>query len=98
MKLTQNQQAVLAASIKSDPIQIIFGIMKDEAFNFNSELLLAKKPEDILQAHSLAAAAAQFHDRVISRIEEEIQQYTCSPSINDRPVDVTEGLLEFEEE
>jgi hypothetical protein len=94
MELTQVQRAILTSGVKTELVQLIFGIMKDEAFSFNKNLLLAKKQEDILQAHALASAGAEFHDRVINRIENEIQQYTNSPRSNDLPQDFTEGMLD----
>jgi hypothetical protein len=95
-ELTQVEQATLAAYISTDGFQILNEkIMKSEVLKFNTALLNAKQPEDVIRLHNLATAAAKFYQGVLDRINAEIYAYTNTPRPTDVPVDTTEGVLDF---
>lgn len=54
------------------------------------------EPEKVITAQLLAKAAAQFYTGITNRINEEIVQYTAAPRAGDKPVDLTEGMLDME--
>jgi hypothetical protein len=96
MELTQVERAQLSAFQSTEGFQLICLIMKNELIKFNTALLNAKKPEDVLIAHNLASAAAKFYEGVLNTIEAEIAIYTGTPKPGDRPFDVTDGVLDLQ--
>lgn len=96
-QLTMNEQAQLAAMLPTEGFKILDRIMKNEVLKFNSNLLNAQKPEDVIIAHNLASAAAKFYQGVINRINSEIYAYQNTPKEGDAPIDFTEGVLALED-
>jgi hypothetical protein len=94
-KLSQIEQAQLAAFIPTDGFQILDKIMKGEVAKFNTKLLNCEKPEDVLIAHNLASAAAKFYQGLINTVNAEVYSYINTPKSTDEPVDVTEGFLDM---
>ena len=93
MELTLAEKATLTAYSGTEGFKILMRIMEEEVLKFNTALLNAKKPEDVLQAHNLAKAAAMFHQGVINRINAAGYEYKNTPRDGDAPVDMTEGSL-----
>lgn len=50
----------------------------------------------VLASHKVAKAAAQFYEGIISRVNEEVALYASSPKVGEKPVDVTEGLIDMD--
>ena len=91
INLTEEERAVLAASVKQRGFEIMQRIMEDQVRKFNFNLLNTdpSKQDAVIAAHSLAKAVAQFYTSLMEKIESECQIHVYS---NRRPViqDATE--------
>lgn len=53
------------------------------------------KEREVVASHYLAKAAAQVYQMVTDRVNEEVLQYAHAPRPSDKPVDITEGLIDL---
>lgn len=72
-------------------------ICRSEIDKFNVALINARPSEvkEVLAAHLLVKAAAQFYAGITDRINEEIVQYTGTAGPALEPADPTEGMLDL---
>lgn len=96
-QLTELEQATLAALLPTEGFRILQKIMESEVFRFNTSLLNAKEPKDVLRYHNLASAAAKFYQGVIDRLNREAEIY-LSVSKSDEPIDPDYSVLEMDTE
>ena len=98
MKLDGRQQAQLAAMVGTEGFRILMDIMEAECEKFTVSLINAdaSKHDEVIARHYLAKSAAQFYAAVVSRINNEVEVYAHAPKIGDRPIDMTEGLLDMD--
>lgn len=79
-ELTDQQRALLTASVRQEPFQLLQKVMEEELKNFNTRLMNtpASKPEDVLANHMSAQAATQWYVGFMSRLSEmvRIEQYS----------------------
>lgn len=71
--------------------------MRTEVDKFVVQLINAdpSNQQEVISSHLLAKAAAQFYQAVTDRVNEEITQYMAAPRKTDKPIDVTDGLLDL---
>jgi hypothetical protein len=80
--------------------QIFQRICSAEVDKFFVRLVNADSSDqnEVIAAHNLAKAAAQFYAGLEKRINEEVTQFVGTPMNNDKPeADVTEGTLDLGE-
>lgn len=86
------ERAHLASWITEASFQIAKKLMEDEVKKFNLSLINASDPNDIVQKHNLAKAAAQFYQGFINRLNQEVLMYRSAPKPSDPPLDPTANL------
>lgn len=93
------EKARLAATVASGGFDPIKKILLSEVEKFSTDLLNADiaNEAEIVAKHRLAKAAAQICTMVVNRINREIEEYNYSVKDNDKPIDITEGLLDLGE-
>lgn len=97
--LTYGERAQLSAITPQPGFGVLLHLMQSEADKFITSLINADpaSPEDVLTKHLLAKAAAQFFQGITNRVNEEVALYTNAPKANDKPVDITAGVLDLGE-
>lgn len=97
LQLDTTDRANLAGLSSNEGFKVLQRIMRSEVDKFVVKLINTDpaKPKEIIAAHRLAKAAAQFYTAISNRVNEEIQTYIATPREGDRPVDVTSGVLDF---
>lgn len=70
-------------------------IFESEIAKFHVSLVNSKTDEEVLINHKLEKAASQFYVQVLRRINQEIEIHYNAPKVDDKPVDDTEGLIDF---
>lgn len=97
-RLSDIERARLAALVPTDGFQTLKLLMEIICEKYKVLLINASpsKAEDVLAAHHMAKASAQFYATLISRIREEVDHYK-NESDDSSPVDATEGLLDLGE-
>jgi hypothetical protein len=75
LELTEDERAILAASVKQRGFEILQRVMEDQVRKFNFKLLDTNpaKQEDVLAAHFIAKGVAQFYTQLMEKIENECQ-------------------------
>lgn len=98
-QLERVEQAALASVVPTDGFRVIHRIMKSEVDKFVVRMINTDPANEktVIAAHLLSKAAAQFYQGVINRINEEITIYHHAPKASDKPVDITEGLIDLGE-
>ena len=96
-ELTGIERAHLATWTTEESFLIVQRLMEDEIKKFNLNLINSSKQEDIIANHHLAKAAAAFYQGLINRINQEIFVYRNTPKKGDKPVDVTETVLNLDD-
>jgi hypothetical protein len=99
LTLGRNEQAYLAA-IKATPgFKVLDDIAKSEVNKFIQRLINipSDDKEAVLSAHMAAKVAAQMYAGFVNRINFEIDQYMNTPTLRDKPKDLTEGILDLGE-
>lgn len=95
VRLNDVERSQLHVIIRTEGFKILKRIMEDEVEKFKVRLLNASgtKPEEVLEAHNRAKAAAQFCVGVFNTINAEMEYLSKSPKASDEPEDVTQELL-----
>lgn len=98
-EITDIERAHLATLTTTDGFKVLQKILEAEVSRFNLALLntRATNQAEVLSAHNLAQAAAQFYQGVVDRLNKEKLLYEHMPRKNDKPVDATEGLIDLGE-
>ncbi len=97
LALTHIERAHLVSMASTEGFHILNRIMRSQVDKF----VMAQTNTDpvnetaVLSAHRMAKAAAQFYQMFTDRVNEEMLQYSHAPKAGDKPVDVTEGLLDL---
>lgn len=99
LTLTDMERAHLYATYSSEGFKIFQQILESEVAKFRVALDNADPANEraVLAAHQMSKAAAQFYTGLVRRVNEEINLYTNSRQ-GDKPVDVTEGVLDLQNE
>lgn len=97
LELGRAEQAHLVQTYHSEGYRIMHRIMRAEVDKFIVAMVNANPAdrEEVCARHVTAKAAAQFFEGVTRRINEEVTQYTAAPTPDDKPIDVTEGILDL---
>lgn len=97
VELGRAEQAQLVQTYHSEGYRIMHRIMRAEVDKFIVAMVNANPAdrEEVLARHQMAKAAAQFFEGVTRKINEEVTQYTAAPTPGDKPIDVTEGILDL---
>lgn len=99
ISLDRGEQAQLLQCVATPGYKILNRIMRAEVDKFFLALLNTRAglETDVLAAHKLAKAAAQFYEGVTERINEELIQFQNAPMSTDRPIDPTAAILDLGE-
>jgi hypothetical protein len=99
LTLEPQERALLAQLTVNPGYKIFHRICRSEVDKFIVQLINsdAAKTDEVLATHTMAKAAAMFYQGVTARINEEVLLYTGAPRESDKPVDITEGLLDLDE-
>ena len=73
--LTDDERAILSSSVKQQGFDILQKLMEDQVRRFNLKLINTNpaNSDEVLAAHYLAKAVAQFYAGLIQRLEHELQ-------------------------
>lgn len=95
--ITNGDRTSLLSMLRSDGFRVLQKIMKAKCDAYITVLLNANpaNDEEVLAAHRMAKAAAQFYESVTNQINEEIMMFNAD-NIYQKPQDVTEGLLDID--
>ena len=93
------ERGLLVTLLKSEGWKVLQNIMEIECEKYKVQLLnvLPGNNEEILARHALAKASAQFLTGVIARLNAEIETYYNASRIGDKPLDITAGLLDMDD-
>jgi hypothetical protein len=97
LALTHIERAHLVNVASTEGFHILNRIMRSQVDTFVMAQTNADpvNEAEVLSAHRMAKAAAQFYQMFTDRINEEMLQYSHAPKAGEKPVDVTEGLLDL---
>lgn len=97
-QLSDIERARLAALVPTDGFQTLKVLMEIICEKYKVLLINASpaKAEDVLAAHHMAKASAQFYATLMARIHEEVDRYR-NDSDDSGPIDSTDGLLDLGE-
>lgn len=96
-QITNGDRTSLLAMLRSDGFRVLQKIMKAKCDAYIT-ILLNSNPadaEEVLAAHRMAKAAAQFYESVTSEINQEILMFNAD-NMYQKPQDVTEGMLDID--
>lgn len=95
--LEHDERASLAQMAAMPGYKILHRLLRSQVDMFVISLVnvSAADPDDVLAAHQMAKAAAQFYDGITNVVNEEILAYTGAPRPGDKPIDSTEGILDL---
>ena len=98
-RLDDIERAHLMQVVNTEGFNVFNRLCEYECEKFKVKLLNidSAKADEIVAAHALAKAAAQFYAAIMNRVNAEIETYTKTPKFTDKPVDVTEGLLNIDD-
>jgi hypothetical protein len=96
IELTGIERAHLSVWLSDPSYKIVQRLLEDEVKRFNINLINATSPEEVVVCHSYAKVASQIYIGLINRINEEVMLYTKAPKPTDKPIDVTESLLDLD--
>jgi hypothetical protein len=99
LQLEHGERAVLAATAATPGFVIMHRIFRSEVDKFLIALINADpaNSKEVVSRQLLAKAAAQFYQAVTTRINEEVMLYTHAPRADDKPIDITEQVLDIGE-
>lgn len=97
MTLDSRDRAYLGQMMALPGYKVMHRLFRAELDKFFVVLLntRAGDGDDVLAAHKMAKAAAMFYEGVTNRINEEVMQYTAAPRSTDKPIDITESVLDL---
>ncbi len=96
--LDYTEKAHLAAISSTPGYHIINRIARAEVDKFILRLIntdTAEPEKVIIDRHRDAKVAAQIYAGMFQRLNNEIYDYTASPRDSDKPLDVTQGVLDI---
>lgn len=94
LSLDRVDRAHLVQIATTEGFRVLQRIMRTEVDRFILAGINADPADEaeVLSAHRMAKAAAQFFQGVTDRINEEILQFNSAAMANDAPIDVTAAL------
>lgn len=97
LQLDPTDRAHLVQIATSEGFRVLQRIMKAEVDKFVLAQINAdpSNEAEVLAAHRMAKAAAQFYQGMTNRINEELLQFNHIARANDVPIDATEQLLDL---
>jgi hypothetical protein len=97
VQLDHADRAQLVQLYAMEGYKVLHRLMRSEVDKFILAMINADpaNPKEVLSRQRLAKAAAQFYEAITQRVNEEITLYTAQTRAGDKPVDVTEGLLDL---
>jgi len=99
LSLDAVERGELANLVSSQGFKVLLKLALSVVEEFRTDLDNADpaKPQEVMAKHALSKAASVFHTRLINRINNEVSQFMDAPKKSDRPVDLTEGMLDMGE-
>jgi hypothetical protein len=97
LELEQAERAELAQMTLMPGYKVLHKLMRSQVDQFIVAMINADpaEPEDVLAKQVTMKAAAQFYQGITNRVNHETTLYTHAPRETDKPVDVTEGVLDM---
>lgn len=97
--LDHTQRSEVANTVLTPGYQHINRIMRAEVDKVIIDLINVDEDDDalVLAKHKLSKAAAQFFQRVVNRINHEVEVYRSTIAEVGEPVDMTEGIIDLGE-
>jgi hypothetical protein len=97
LQLGHTDRAHLVAIYAMEGYKVLNRIMRSEVDKFVVDVINADpaEPKKVLSKQLVMKAAAQFYAGITDRVNEEVTLYTSQPRPGDKPVDMTEGLLDL---
>lgn len=95
IELTDNERGILASSVKQQGFDIMQKLLEDQVRRFNLKLINTNpsKTEEVLAAHYLAKAVAQFYMGFIEKLQHELQ----IDAYNNRNTSIVENSTDIPE-
>jgi hypothetical protein len=99
LRLTDTERVELAQAVNMAGFRAIQKIMRSAVDKFILATMNADiaNPREIIAKHRLAKAAIQFYAQVVKDVNSELSLALSLPHPSDKPVDVTEGILDVGE-
>lgn len=99
VNLNHEERGQLSFTVATPGFNHINRIMRAEVDKFIVDLINVAEDNDkmVIAKHKGAKFVAQFFERIVSRLNEETNQFIRERGDDSRPVDLTEGLIDLGE-